>query len=550
MSDSEPDAGQIVTAGRIVAGDGTEPEAFVVVGEWIRQTGPVAALRAAWPGATLVDLGAVTLVPGFNDAHSHPTVCAEQLLQLDLSPQRVPDRASMLAALAQRAADTPPGEWIVGCGVDPARSLGGVPLTADELDAACPHQPVLVVDVTLHAGVLNSAGLALAGYRGVDDAPGGGELGHDAAGRLTGVLVDQALYDVAFPAFTRRATIVPRPDRAAAQRAFVRFAGRLHAAGITSVGDAMVGPESWATLAGLAAAGELPLRVNALVGYEHWESFRALELPAPVPTDRLRVGGVKAFADGAVNGGVAWTKQPVPAAEAPGQPRMSPAQLRQVVADVHEHDGTIAVHANGDRAIAEVLAAIDAAQQRRPRPQVRHRVEHVAIVDDEIVAAMRALRVVTVPFGQYPAAHGDKLRRFYDADRIERMFAHRTLLAAGVPVAGSSDHPCGPYEPLFALQSLVTRRDRNGAPFGDRQAITATQALAVYTTGSAYASGEEATKGRIAAGQLADFVALADDPRTVAADRIAGIEVVGTWLGGTRVHPAPAGPGGVPPVRG
>ncbi|BCJ35675.1 amidohydrolase [Actinocatenispora thailandica] len=547
MSDTEAGAARIITARRIATGDGTEPEAFVVAGEWITQTGPVAALRAARPDATLIDLGDVTVVPGFNDAHSHPTVCAEQLLQLDLSPQRVPDRAAMLAALAERAAGTPAGEWILGFGVDPARSLGGVPLSRDELDAACPRQPVLVVDVTLHAGVLNTAGLALAGYERADDAPAGGELGHDAAGRLTGVLVDQALYDVAFPAFTRRATVVPRPDRAAAQRAFVRFAGRLHAAGITSVGDAMVGPESWATLAGLAATGELPLRVNALVGYEHWESFRAMDLPAPAPTDRLRIGGVKAFADGAVNGGVCWTKQPVPAATAPGRPRMSPAQLRQVVADVHEHGGTIAVHANGDRAIAEVLAAIEAAQRHRPRPEVRHRVEHVAIVDDQIVAAMRALRVVAVPFGQYPAAHGDKLRRFYDPDRIERMFAHRTLLAAGIPVAGSSDHPCGPYEPLYALQSLVTRRDRTGAPFGGSQAITAEQALAVYTTGSAYASGEEATKGRIAAGQLADFVALAEDPRAVPPDRIGAIEVLGTWLGGTRVYPTPAAPAAAPP---
>ena len=536
MAEAETSAATIVTAGRILAGDGDRPEAFAMAGEWITDTGPLAALRERYPAARVIDLGPVTVVPGFNDAHCHPTVCAEQLLQLDLTPEAAPDRAALLRALTERAADTPPGEWIVGRGVDPARSLGGTPVTAAELDAACPDHPVLVVDVTLHAGVLNSAGLALAGYREPGDAPAGGELGHDAAGRLTGALVDQALYDVAFPAFTRRPTLVPRPDAAAARQAFVRFAGRLHAAGITSVGDAMVGPGAWATLAALESTGELPLRVNALVGYEHWDHFRALDTPPAQPTDRLRIGGVKAFADGAVNGGACWTKQPVPAAASPGQPRMPAEQLHQVIADVHEHGWRIAVHANGDRAIAEVLAGIEAAQRRDPRPGVRHRIEHVALVDEPIVTAMRDLGVVAVPFGQYPLAHGDKLRRFYEPERIARMFAHRTLLAAGIPVAGSSDHPCGPYEPLFALDSLVRRRDRTGEEFGTNQAITPQQALAVYTTGSAYASGEETTKGRIAAGQLADFVALSDDPCAVPADTLRDIRVRSTWLGGNQVY--------------
>ena len=152
---------------------------------------------------------------------------------------------------------------------------------------------------------------------------------------------------------------------------------------------------------------------------------------------------------------------------------------------------------------------------------------------------MRDLGVVAVPFGQYPSAHGDKLRAFYQPDRIERMFAHRDLLDAGVPVAGSSDYPCGPVEPLYALRSLVTRADRTGAPFGAAQRIDVARALSLYTTGSAYASGEEATKGRLVPGQLADFVALGADPYTVAPDELADVPVWQTWIGGRPVYTAP-----------
>jgi hypothetical protein len=156
----------------------------------------------------------------------------------------------------------------------------------------------------------------------------------------------------------------------------------------------------------------------------------------------------------------------------------------------------------------------------------------VAIINEKIVATMRELGTVAVPFGQYPSAHGDKLRAYYEPERIERMFAHRTLLDAGIPVAGSSDYPCGPLEPLYAMRSCVTRADRNGQVFGESQRISARQALALYTTGAAYASAEERTKGRLAPGYLADFVVLGEDPLAVPGERLADIPVRQTWVGG------------------
>lgn len=532
-SDIQPPAARIVTAGRIVTMTADEPQALAIQDGWVAATGALDSLRERFPGAEVVDLGTATVVPGFNDAHQHPTICAEQSLQVDLSPDRVAGVRELAAALRARATGTPEGDWIVGFGYDPFRTHGP-DLTRDHLDAACPHHPTLVVHVTLHTGVLNTPALRLAGLRTPDDAPSGGVLSTDASGRINGVVHDQALYDIAFPAFTRRRTIVPAAGTAELQRAFTRFVDALHAAGITSVGDALVGPSGWELLHGLDIAGELSVRVNALGAFDHFDYFRQLDELAPAG-NRLRLGGIKAFADGAVNGGTCLVDEPVVGGQGHGFERVSASDMNAIVRDVHEAGWRVCVHANGDRAIRYVLDAVTLAQEACPRADPRHRIEHASIVNREIIGRMREQHVVAVPFANYALAHGDKLRQYYELDRQERMFAHRSMLDAGIPVAGSSDYPCGPYEPLFAMQSCVTRLDRSGSPFGSSQRIGQREALALFTTGSAYASGEEATKGRLAPGYLADFVVLGADPLAVEPDRLAAVPVLETWIGGERV---------------
>lgn len=531
----EAEVTRIVTGRRIISMTDAEPEAFACRGEWIIQTGSLAELTSALPDAEVRDFSGATIVPGFNDAHQHPTICAEQLLQVDLSADRIGSTDELLAALSERAEHTPAGEWVVGCGYDPARSSAGVQVTRGELDEACPQHPVLVVHVTLHTGALNSRGLELAGYRSTADAPSGGELDEDAAGGPTGVVHDQALYDLAFPAFTRKQTIIAQPGWQELAAAFDTFASRLHAAGITSVTDAAVGPPGWQLLSGMAEKSQLSLRVNALLTYEHMSKLDSMDTTAA--GNRLRVRGIKAFADGAVNGGACLLEQPAIGADGHGLQRMPTAELNDLVRDVHDAGWPACVHANGDRAIRLVLDAVEQAQQGNPRPDPRHRIEHGSVVNAELIARLRDLDVEVVPFSAYATAHGDKLRAFYEPERTERMFAHRSMLDAGVVVAGSSDYPCGPFEPLFALQSCVTRRDRNGEPFGASQRITAREALALYTTNAAYATGQEDIKGRLAPGQLADFAVLDGDPLAEDPENIAAIPVRETWVGAQRVWP-------------
>ncbi|HZX68571.1 MAG TPA: amidohydrolase family protein, partial [Candidatus Elarobacter sp.] len=168
-------------------------------------------------------------------------------------------------------------------------------------------------------------------------------------------------------------------------------------------------------------------------------------------------------------------------------------------------------------------------------PNLHHRIEHCSIVNDEILRRMKGLGAIAAPFGSYVHYHGGKLLDWYGPKRIERMFAHRSFLDYGVAVAGSSDYPCGPYQPLLALQSCVTRTGFDGTPLGRSQRITPNEALALYTTGAAYAAGEAATKGRLAPGYLADFAVLDGDPLTVDPATLGTLGVRATYVGGAQV---------------
>jgi predicted amidohydrolase YtcJ len=156
-------------------------------------------------------------------------------------------------------------------------------------------------------------------------------------------------------------------------------------------------------------------------------------------------------------------------------------------------------------------------------------------VNESILRRMHALGTIAAPFAGYAGYHGGSLIDWYGEDRVNRMFAHRWFLDAGVGVAGSSDYPCGPYEPLYNMQSCVTRRGDDGAVVGPAQCITSAEALDLYTVHAADAAGEAACKGRIAPGFLADFVVLEEDPLQVTPSRLAGIAVEATYVGGAPV---------------
>jgi predicted amidohydrolase YtcJ len=530
----EPHPVRIFHAGRVhsmaARHSGPEPEAFVTVGDRIAATGTSAALQERFPDAERVDLGDGVVVPGFHDAHMHPSMTAEDLLHADLSAERVRSPDQLRAALAEQAARVPPGGWVRGSRYDHVKTSGGVPIDRHGLDQAAGGRPVLVVQVAGHWAVASSAALAAAGIDDDTVPPPGGSYGRDAAGQLNGVVYERAM--------DRVFTAVPPTSLADRLRGLAMALEMFHGAGLTSVGDTLVDGAGLELFQEAERRGQLSMRVNMLLVHDRFQHLRRLGLRTGIGSHRLRLAGVKAFVDGAIAGRTCLLEEPFEGSDDHGMQTTSTEELHALVLDVHRCGSRLGVHANGDRAIALLLDAFEAAERQAPRGDAHHRIEHCTVITPEIVERMRRLGVVAVPFGSYVAYHGAKLVDWYGKRRLERMFAHRTLLDAGITVAGSSDYPCGPFEPLLAMRSCVTREAEDGRVLGGSQRISAVEALALYTTGAAAAFGEARLKGRLAPGYLADFTVLAEDPLEVDPLRLDTVPVLETWVGGRRVWAA------------
>lgn len=513
-------------------GGGPEPEAFAVQDGRIRATGDVAALRSRFPGAREVDLGDATVVPGLHDAHIHLANAAEDLLHLDLSAAAVRDVDDLLARV--RAAATTPGEWVRGSRYDDVKTGR---LTRWDLDRAAPDNPVIVVQVAGHWGVVNSRALRELGIDESSAPPPGGDHGRAPDGSLDGRLVERAFMPLVYPAVGDGSPLpVSTPEDRL--RGLVRAMELWHAAGLTSVCDALIAPDDVALLRRARSKGLLTLRVGMLLSIDHYAKARALGVGSGFGDDLLRFVGVKAFADGAVGGRTCLLSEPYADVGGHGLQTTSTEDLNEAVRTVHADGNRIGVHANGDAAIRLVLDAYEAAARDLPRPGLRHRIEHCSVVDEEILARMRALSAIAVPFAGYAAYHGGALNRWYGPSRTERMFAHRAFLDAGVTVAGSSDFPCGPYEPLLGIQSMVTREGLDdGEAVGPSQRVTPAEALRIFTVGSAEAEGVT-DRGRLVPGHLADFAVLGENPLTADPHGIAAIPVLATYVGGRPVYEA------------
>jgi predicted amidohydrolase YtcJ len=528
---------RIFAAQTIVTLTADAPPAFATLGERIVASGSVAELRELFPAAEVVDFGAAAIVPGFNDAHAHLAVAAEDMLHLDLSVHAVHSLAEIAEKLRAQCRVTPAGDWIRGSRYDDAKMAEGRVLTRWDLDDISREHPIMVIQVAGHWGVVNSKALALGGIDESSRAPEGGKFGYDANGRLNGVLFEQAIFDYAYPQAARRhPTVAPASTPAARRRGLQLAIAAFHAAGITSLTDALIGPADIALLQAAQHAGELTLRVNMLLHYGHYEAVHALGLRTGFAGEYLRLGGIKSFVDGAIGGRTCLMEQPFEGTtDDYGIQSVSDAEIRDIVRMAHGDGNRVCFHANGDRAIGKLLTELEAAEREQPRPELHHRIEHCSIVNADILTRMKALGAIAAPFGSYIHYHGGKLLDWYGPERIERMFAHRSFLDYGIAVAGSSDYPCGPFEPLLAMQSCVTRTGWDGTPLGLSQRITPQEALALYTVNAAFASGEDRVKGRLGPGYLADFVVLDESPLAVDPSSLGALGVRATYVGAAPV---------------
>ena len=310
----------------------------------------------------------------------------------------------------------------------------------------------------------------------------------------------------------------------------------LTAAGLTSVHDAGASRDKLIAYQDAFTAGQLRHRAYIMVRGAY-EDLRNAGIYTGFGNEWVRIGGVKYGADGSAS--ERTMRMSTPFAGKPddyGILTMSQAEIHEVVEDAHRNNWQVGIHANGDVTIDMVLNAYARVLERWPHQDRRHRIEHCSLVNPDLLQRIKDTGTVPTPFWTYVHFHGEKWQACGE-EKMQWMFAHRSFLDYGIPVPGASDYTPGPFEPLMAIQSMVTRKDFDGKVWGANQRVTVDEALRIATIHGARASYEEGVKGSITAGKLADFVVLERDPHDVPPDEIKSVGVVRTVAGGQTVHP-------------
>lgn len=475
------------------------------------------------------DMKGKVLAPGMIDAHGHVMELGFRALQLDLSGTR--SLAEALDRIRAYAAANPERKWIIGGGWNQeAWGLGHFP-TAAELDAVVGDRPVWLSRIDGHAAWANSAAIRAAGVTAKTATPAGGRIEKTAAGVPAGVFVDkaQALID----------KVVPAPTPRERNAAFLKAQEILLGFGITATTDMGSSVEDWLTYRRM---GDLDLlRVRIMSYAAGVDAALAVAGQGPTPwlyADKLRMEGIKLYADGALGSRGAWLKAPY--SDAPGESGLgflSDDQLSNQMSRGAMDNFQIAVHAIGDRANQQVLDAIDELAETYKGDR-RWRVEHAQIVAPEdlprfgrhgIVASMQ-------PVHQTSDMHMAEAR--LGPARLAGAYAWKSMLTNGAKLVFGSDYPVESPNPWVGWAAAFTRTDASGQPFGGwrpEEAVTREQAWRAFTMDAAYAGFAEDRFGRLAPGLRADFVILDRDPSLASPTELRQTQVLETWVGGEKV---------------
>ena len=481
-------------------------------------------LNLAGSGTRKIDLRGKTVTPGFIDAHSHPAAAGlEHLRMVDCDLRSI---SAIQAALRERAAKTSAGEWVLGFKYDDTKTEDGRPLTIADLDAAVPDHPVHIEHRGGHTVYANSLAFRKAGIDEKTPDPAGGKIYHDpATGKLTGRVAESAQQ------FFNK--VIPMNFTRDDHREGVKLISKMMArTGITSAHEAQGTPDDLRSYQDARESGDLLYRAYCLINFHYLDSMIAAGNRTGLGDEWVRVGAIKLVCDGSISERTARLSSPYE-----GRPDdygilvMTEEELYTHGRKAHLAGWQIGTHANGDVGIDTTLRVYERLQKESPRRDPRFRLEHCTVVNDDLIARIKALGAIPTPFSTYVYYHGEKMR-YYGAERLNHMFALRSFLDAGIRPTQASDYPPGEFIPMMALQSEVTRTDTKGNVWGPKQKITVEEAIRVGTLNGAYASYEENLKGSIEAGKLADLVVLGRDPLKENPSTLVTIPVERTMAGG------------------
>ena len=486
------------------------------------------------PGARQHDASGATVVPGLIDAHAHLMGLGYALMRADLVGTR--SKGEVIARLQAFAARLPAEAWLLGRGWDqndwPEKSFP----TAADLDAAFPARPFWLERIDGHAGWANTAAMRrVSRDLGGDWQADGGQILRDGM-KPTGVFVDKAADLVN--------GVVPVPDEAFRAEALRRALAATASVGLTGVHDMGTSAADLALYGRFADEGRLTLRVVAYADGDSTALEERCRSGAYLhPSGRVRMAGVKFYADGALGSRGAALLEPY--SDDHGNRGLlvtPPEQLLEGMRKARRCGLQVATHAIGDRGNRLVLDDYAQALGKDAAGDHRWRIEHAQVVSLADIPRFAQLRVIASMQPTHATSDMPWAEARVGRERLAGAYAWRRFEQAGVRLALGSDFPVESADPRLGLYAAVTRQDLAGQPPGGwlpEQRLTPAEALRGFTADAAWAAFMEDEVGRLAPGLRADFVLLDADPLTVAADRLPKIRVLSTWLDGTPVYSAP-----------
>jgi hypothetical protein len=484
------------------------------------------------------DAKGMTILPGFIDTHNHGG--GEGLLYNVLvgNPYDVEFVSidSIVEKLQVRARTLPPGTWVEGYFHDDTKIKDKRPLNVKDLDRVSTQHPVAVHHRGGHTAFYNSKAFQIAGFTRNTPNPYGGTYDKDEHGELNGRVTDLAMGTI--NKFGDRQKFDPveqarrtRDGVAFISQKFVRY-------GLTTVHHNEAGVLT--AMQEQRANGKLLHRVS----YEPYDNLLEAMIKGGMESgfgdEFLSLGATAEHTvDGSFSERTMAISTPFKDITPPYYGNLTESQddLNAWAERVHRAGIRLNCHANGDVAIDRVLTAYERALKLYPRPDARPKITHCSLLNDSLIARMKAMDVVPAEFSTYAYYNADKFH-FYGEDLMKHMTPYRSLIDAGITPAAGSDFSPGPFSPLMAIQAMVTRTGWNGETWGGNQRITVEEAIRVNTINGAYNSCEEKIKGSISLGKVADFVILAEDPHTTPSDKIKEIKIVQTIVGGKVVYQA------------
>ena len=476
------------------------------------------------PTTRVIRADGMTVTPGFIDAHSHPLM-ANEAISVNVDFRSI---AEVQAALRQQAENTPAGQWVQAHMYDDTKFVEGRELTRLDIDAVVTDHPVMVRHRGGHTVVVNSRAFEVAGITPATPDPDGGRY-YREGGEFTGKVAEHARDAL------EAAGEWPAVGRETLRDNVTLISKRMAAAGLTSTTDATGDTHDWTAYMDALERDAMHFRLSFMPRGDDpiYAAMKSAGIRSGFGDSMLRVGAVKYLADGSASERTMRMSQPFEGRpDDYGISTMDQAEIDAAVDDAVAHGFRIGIHANGDVTIDQVLNAYERVLNGWDGSNPRFRIEHCSLVTPALLQRIKATGTVPAPFYTYAHYHGNKWVE-YGEERMRWMFAHRSFLDYEIPVAPASDYTPGPYEPMMAIQSMVTRKDMSGRVWGENQRISVAEALRICTMHGAYASFEEDIKGSLTPGKLADFVVLAADPHDTDPDAIKEIQIVATYLGGT-----------------